>query len=141
MSKKLIIINGPNLNMLGERPAEIYGSESLEQILKKAKKHGKDKGIDIDCYQSNHEGDLIDTVQQAQKKYAGIIINPGGYSHTSVALRDALEIVSIPIIEVHLSNIFKREEYRKHSYVSEVASGVISGLGAKGYIVAIDALE
>jgi 3-dehydroquinate dehydratase-2 len=139
--KKLLIINGPNLNMLGKRPAEIYGSKSLQDILDMASSYAKPLGIELSSVQSNSEGDLVDYIQQAVGVYGGIIINPGAYSHTSIAIRDAIESINIPVIEVHLSNIYKREEYRRKSYVSEVATGVISGLGANGYILAVSALE
>lgn len=139
--KKVLIINGPNLNMLGKRPVELYGSATLENIIASVTAFAKPRGIEVVSFQSNSEGALVDSIQQALGVYQGLILNPGAYSHTSIAIRDALESVNLPSIEVHLSNIYKRESYRRKSYVSEVVSGVISGLGAQGYELAILALE
>lgn len=137
---RILILNGPNLNLLGQREPHIYGSETLEDINRKLSAQAESAGVAVDFVQSNHEGDLIDAVQQARKNTAGLIINPGGYSHTSIALRDALSSYGHPIVEVHLSNIHQREGFRHHSYVSAVATGVICGLGAQGYSLALDAL-
>jgi 3-dehydroquinate dehydratase-2 len=137
---KIALVNGPNLNLLGRRKPEIYGEQSLEAIVESVLHRAKDIAMDIWAYQSNHEGQLVDAVQQAASTCSGIIINPAAYSHTSIAIRDALEASELPIIEVHLSNVYAREAFRHHSYTSEVAKGVIAGLGAHGYVLAVDAL-
>ena len=131
----LIIINGPNLNLLGIREKEIYGDESFESYYKTLQK--KFKNININYYQSNHEGELIEKIQEVGFSYDGIIINAGGFTHTSVALRDAVSSVTSPTIEVHISNILSREDFRKKSYLSDVCLGIISGLGLLGYEAAI----
>ena len=136
--KKLIyILNGPNLNLLGEREPEIYGAISLKDIESSLIKIANENDIEISIHQSNHEGELIDLVHEASKKADGIIINPAGYTHTSIALYDALLASEVPIMEVHISNIYKREEFRHNSYVSKSAEGVISGLGIDGYKFAL----
>lgn len=141
-NKSVLVINGPNLNLLGIREPEVYGKTTLDDITQKLQNQAANLGISLDSYQSNHEGELIDRVQKAKKDDVGfIIINPGGFTHTSVALRDALAGVAIPFIEVHLSNIHQREEFRKHSYFSDLAIGVICGLGAKGYELALNAIQ
>jgi 3-dehydroquinate dehydratase-2 len=140
MQRSITIINGPNLNMLGSREPEIYGKTTLADIEKHCVEHAKKLGFSLDFHQSNHEGDLVDWIQQAGKSAAGLIVNAGGYTHTSVAIHDALKTVNVPIIEVHLSNIYQRESFRHHSYISPLARAVICGLGAKGYVIAIDAL-
>ena len=137
---KILVINGPNLNLLGTREPEIYGRETLEDIEEACRKLGQDLGFEVLCYQSNSEGALVDRVQQARTDCAGIVINPGAYTHTSVALLDALLACAIPVIEVHLSNIHRREDFRHHSYVSKAAEGVICGLGAHGYNMALRAM-
>jgi 3-dehydroquinate dehydratase-2 len=142
MSKKasILVIQGPNLNLLGTREPDVYGKTSLEDIHKKLGDLAKASSIDLDTYQSNHEGELIDRIQKAKLDGVDfIIINPGGFTHTSVALRDVLAGVAIPFTEVHLSNIHQREEFRKHSYLSDIATGVICGLGAIGYELALQA--
>ena len=141
MPKRVLILNGPNLNMLGIREPKTYGSQTLVDIKTMCKAEGKRLGLAVECRQSNREGELVEWIQQAYGKKDGIIINPGGYSHTSVAIRDALSAVAIPTIEVHLSNIHAREEFRHHSYVSAVVVGVICGLGAAGYRLALEALS
>lgn len=133
------ILNGPNLNLLGTREPEIYGHETLEQIEAKCRDLAEELGVMLSFMQSNHEGELVDHIQRA-KDGQGIIINAAAYTHTSVALYDALKMMSIPVIEVHMSNIFKREEFRQHSFISPVADGVICGLGSEGYLLAIRAL-
>ncbi len=133
---KLIIVNGPNLNLLGIREKEIYGDTSFEEYLKSIK--DKFSNVDLEFFQSNHEGELIEKIQEIGFSYDGIIINAGGFTHTSVALRDAIASVKTPAIEVHISNILTREEFRKKSYLSDVCKGIISGLGLKGYEFAID---
>ncbi len=140
MSNAIAILNGPNLNLLGTREPEIYGTTTLADIEKLCVETAKKHGFTVDFRQSNHEGDLIDWVQQAGREAAAIIINAGGYTHTSVALHDALRAVKIPIIEVHLSDPKTREPFRHHSFVEPVAQQTICGLGAQGYALAIEAL-
>ena len=140
MKKKIYILNGPNLNLLGEREPEIYGRSSLKDIEKSLNKIAKTNNLEIVFEQSNHEGELIELIQTASKESKGIIINPAGYTHTSIAIYDALLNSKLPIIEVHLSNIYKRENFRHISYVSKAADGIISGLGVEGYIFALKAL-
>ena len=132
---RLIIINGPNLNLLGIREKEIYGDQSFEDFYKSLKE--KYKNVSIEYYQSNHEGELIEKIQEIGFKYDGIIINGGGFTHTSIALRDAISSIKCPAVEVHISNILSREEFRKKSYLSDVCHGIISGLGLSGYEYAI----
>ncbi len=142
MSKKasILVIQGPNLNLLGTREPEVYGKTTLEDIHKKLGDLAKTQSVDLSTYQSNHEGELIDRIQKAKQDGVDfIIINPGAFTHTSVALRDVLAGVAIPFTEVHLSNIHQREEFRKHSYLSDIATGVICGLGAIGYELALQA--
>ena len=136
----LLLVNGPNLNLLGEREPYIYGAQTLSDIEQALKQQAAAVGYELICYQSNHEGELIDFVQQNRHESAGLIINPGGYAHTSVALRDAISAYPQPVMEVHLSNIYKREGFRHHSYLSAVVQGLICGLGADGYRLALDAL-
>jgi 3-dehydroquinate dehydratase-2 len=140
MSKKasILVIQGPNLNLLGTREPEVYGKTTLEDIHSRLGNLAKAQSVDLSTYQSNHEGELIDRIQKAKLDSVDfIIINPGAFTHTSVALRDALAGVAIPFTEVHLSNIHQREEFRKHSYLSDIATGVICGLGAIGYELAL----
>jgi len=142
MSKKasILVIQGPNLNLLGTREPNIYGKTTLEDIHHKLSELAKAQSVELSTYQSNHEGELIDCIQKAKQDGVDfIIINPGAFTHTSVALRDALAGVAIPFIEIHLSNIHQREEFRKHSYLSDIATGVICGLGAIGYELALQA--
>lgn len=141
MSKTITILNGPNLNLLGSREPDIYGRETLADIEALCVKAANKAGFTVDFRQSNHEGDLIDWVQEAGRRAAGIIINAGGYTHTSVALHDALRAVNIPIIEVHLSDPKTREPFRHHSFIEPVARQSICGLGAQGYVRAIEALS
>ncbi len=136
---KVLVLNGPNLNMLGQREPEIYGSQTLTDIIKSLITKAEPLAIEIEHLQSNAEHELIARIHQAYKNVDFIIINPAAFTHTSVALRDALLTVSIPFIEVHLSNVHKREPFRQHSYLSDIAEGVICGLGAKGYEYALDA--
>jgi len=142
VNRSVLVIQGPNLNLLGMREPEVYGTITLDDIHKKLADLAMQADISLETYQSNHEGELIDRVQKAKKDGASfIIINPGGFTHTSVALRDALAGVAIPFIEVHLSNIHQREEFRKHSYFSDLAMGVICGLGAHGYELALNTIQ
>ncbi|HSV29127.1 MAG TPA: type II 3-dehydroquinate dehydratase [Candidatus Omnitrophota bacterium] len=136
----VLIVNGPNLNMLGKRQPEVYGTETLADIEKACLGHGSSVGMDVEFRQSNHEGDLVDWIQQARGRCAGIIINAGAYTHTSIAILDALLAAEVPTVEVHLSNIHQREEFRHASYVSKAAKGMICGFGSHGYILALDAL-
>ena len=138
--KSVLVLNGPNLNLLGQREPEIYGYETLADVEQNCKRLGKELGIKVYCAQSNSEGGLIDLIHAARTKRDAIIINPGGYSHTSIALRDALSAADMPIYEVHISNIHSRETFRHHSYVSAIAVGVICGLGTQGYLLALRAV-
>lgn len=137
----LLLLNGPNLNMLGIREPEKYGTESLQDIVTRLQNRANDCGLDFEHYQSNSESELINTIHQAHLRVDFIIINPAAFTHTSVALRDALLSVNIPFIEVHLSNIHARESFRHHSYLSDVAKGVICGLGSQGYDFALEYAE
>ena len=136
----ILVLHGPNLNLLGLREPAVYGSVTLAQINSLLEEEGKRLQVSICCLQSNHEGLLIDTIHQAKDKHQGIIINAGAYTHTSVAIRDALAGVKIPTVEVHLSNIYRREEFRHHSYIAPIAIGQISGFGANSYILGLQAL-
>jgi len=140
MTSTVFILNGPNLNLLGTREVEIYGSTSLADIGVMTKASAEALGLAVDFRQSNHEGELVDWIQEARGKADAIIINAAAYSHTSIAILDALQTFEGPIVEVHLSNIFKRESFRHHSHVSGVADGVICGLGAQGYVLALTAV-
>jgi 3-dehydroquinate dehydratase-2 len=135
-----LIISGPNLNMLGTRQPEIYGSMTLGQIHERLQERARELNVSVECFQSNHEGVLIDFIQAHAEKSAGIIINAGAFTHYSLALRDALAAVHIPIIEVHLSNIYAREEFRHHSLIAPISRGHIVGLGWRGYLLALEAL-
>ena len=143
MAKKLLLLNGPNLNLLGTREPEVYGNATLADIEQAAVSQASAAGATLSCFQSNHEGALIDRIHAARMEGVdAIVINPGGLTHTSVALRDALAAVAIPFVEVHISNIYQREAFRHHSYLSGIAQGTICGLGTDGYRFAIDfALE
>ena len=139
MAKKLLLVNGPNLNLLGTREPEVYGSTTLADIEQAVTAQAAAAGASIACFQSNHEGALIDRIHAARNEGVdAIVINPGGLTHTSVALRDALAGVAIPFVEVHISNVHKRESFRHHSYLSAIAVGVICGLGVDGYTAAIE---
>lgn len=137
---RILILNGPNLNLLGTREPEIYGTETLADIEALCAQEGKKLRLETVFRQSNHEGELVEWLHEAREGYAGVIVNAGAYTHTSVALFDALQMLKAPVIEVHLSNIYKREEFRHHSFISPAAKGVICGLGSKGYVLALQAL-
>ena len=141
MSNKIIIINGPNLNLLGEREQSQYGSTTFEQLKDNCIKKSNEIGLELEFAQSNIEGELVNLIQDARKKYNGMIINAAGFTHTSVAIRDALDLFKKPIIELHISNIYKREEFRHKSLISNIATGGIFGLGVEGYILAIISIE
>ena len=138
---KILIINGPNLNLIGEREQSQYGSEDYKYLENICKQKSIDLNLTLDIKQSNVEGEIVDIIQSARKNYDGIIINAGGYSHTSVAIRDALDVFKGKIIEVHISNIYKREEFRHKSLISGVVTGIICGLGINGYILAINSMH
>ena len=141
MNNKIIIINGPNINLLGEREQSQYGSITLEELKKNCLDKSKDLGLTLEFAQSNIEGELVNIIQDARKKFDGIIINAAAFTHTSVAIRDALDIFKKPIIEIHMSNIYKREEFRKKSLISDIVTGGIFGLGDNGYILAIISMQ
>ena len=141
MTNRILIINGPNLNLLGEREQSQYGSVSFDELKEKCLKKSKELNINLDFIQSNIEGEIVTIIQDARKKYDGMIINAAGFTHTSVAIRDALSIFKKPSIELHISNIYKREEFRHKSLISDVVSGGIFGLGTNGYILAINAMQ
>ena len=141
MSKPILILNGPNLNMLGIREPDIYGHDTLADIERRCLGKGKSLGLEVTMRQSNSEGDLIDWIHEAVTGWAAIIINPAAFTHTSVAIMDALKLVPCPVVEVHISNIYQREAFRHHSYVSPVADGVICGLGLEGYELALEAVS
>ncbi len=141
MAKSILILNGPNLNLLGTREPGLYGAGTLKDVESDCISHAKTLGLSVDFRQSNFEGELITWIQEAAESAAGIIINPAAYSHTSIGIHDALRAVGLPLIEVHISNIFARESFRHHSHVSAVANGVICGLGLSGYRLAISALS
>ncbi len=139
-SSSILLVNGPNLNTLGQREPEIYGTTTLAEVVAMVERAAEAHDLSVDAVQSNQEGELIDAIQAARGRHAGIIINPGGFSHTSVALLDALQFADLPVIEVHLSNIHAREAFRHRSLISPVAQGVIVGLGPAGYTLAVTAL-
>ncbi len=141
MTNKIIIINGPNLNLLGEREQSQYGSDTFEQLKEKCLTKSKEIGLKVNFTQSNLEGEIVNIIQEARKEYAGMIINAAGFTHTSVAIRDALSLFKKPIIELHISNIYKREEFRHKSLISDIATGGIFGLGTEGYILAIISIQ
>jgi len=138
---KILVIHGPNLNMLGKREPDIYGTESLADIDAWLRQRADAVNIELETFQTNHEGGIVEKIQEAMGRIDGLIINPAAYTHTSVAIRDAILLLDIPVIEVHLSNIYKRESFRHHSMIAGAVSAQISGLGAYGYIAALDALH
>lgn len=140
MVKPIYVLNGPNLNLLGAREPAVYGHETLGDVRRRAEARARALGLAIEFRQSNHEGELVVWIQEAREQAAGIVLNAGAFTHTSIAILDALQASELPVLEVHLSNIFRREPYRQHSYVSLAAKGVICGLGAKGYELALEAM-
>ena len=138
---KIIILNGPNLNLLGEREKEKYGNITLKDIENNCKEFAKKNNIDLSLFQSNVEGELVEEIQKARKEHNGLIINAGGYTHTSVSIHDALKILKIPIIELHITNIYNREEFRHKSLISKLATGILCGFGTDGYIMALQAIK
>ena len=141
MMNKIIILNGPNLDLLGEREKEKYGNVTLENIETNCKDFAKKNDLDLSFFQSNIEGELVEKIQEARKKQQGLIINAGGYTHTSVAIHDALKILKIPIIELHITNIYNREEFRHKSMISKIATSVLCGFGTDGYIMALQGIK
>jgi len=137
---KILVIHGPNLNMLGTREPELYGKTTLDEINKNLETVGEAKGLSVETFQSNHEGDIVDKIQQAIGTYSGLIINPAAFTHTSIAIRDALLLLDIPIIEVHISNIEKRESFRRTSMIADICTQRLSGFGVKGYTMALEAM-
>ena len=136
----ILVINGPNINMLGIREPDIYGRETFEDLCNKIENYAKEKNINVKLYQSNHEGDLVDEIQAAYQKFDGIVINPGAYTHTSVALLDAVKAVGIKTVEVHISDVASREDFRQISYIRKAAIATVAGLGTDGYLKAVDIL-
>ena len=139
-NQKILVIHGPNLNMLGKREPDIYGTTTLDGINTMLKKQGKNLGLDVETFQSNHEGEIVEKIHQALGTCKGLIINPAAYTHTSVAIRDALLLLDIPVIEIHISNIYKREPFRHKSLIADIATARISGFGIHGYTMALEAL-
>lgn len=137
---RILVLHGPNLNLLGSREPDVYGALTLHEIDARLQAVATQRGVMLECYQSNHEGALVDRIQGGASSVAGILINPAALTHTSVALRDALLAVKLPVVEVHLSNIYRREAFRQHSYISDIALGVVSGFGAQSYLLGLDAL-
>jgi 3-dehydroquinate dehydratase-2 len=139
-TKQILVIHGPNLNMLGKREPELYGSRTLPEIDRSIKDRARELDVEVSAFQSNHEGELVEAIQAAVGQISGLIINPAAFTHTSVAIRDAVLLLDVPVVEVHLSNIHKREPFRHHSYIADVATARITGLGPAGYIYALEAL-
>ena len=138
--KKILVIHGPNLNMLGQREPDIYGHRTLDEIDKELKALGEDLGLQVESFQSNHEGVIVDRIQLAVGSCDGILINPAAYTHTSIAIRDALSLLDIPVVEIHLSNIYKREHFRHKSLIADIVAARISGFGARGYLLALEGM-
>ena len=141
MRSKIIIINGPNLNLLGEREKDKYGKFTLKDIEVECVKFAEKNELEVSFFQSNVEGEIVNKIQESRKKYKGLIINAGGYTHTSVAIHDALKILNIPIIELHITNIYNREDFRHKSLISKIANAIICGLGTQGYVVSLNAIK
>ncbi len=140
MPQRILVIHGPNLNLLGKREPEIYGHQTLDDINRSLQAIAEEHGITLDVFQSNHEGDIVDFIGGNMGSADGIVINPAAYTHTSVAIRDALTMTGLPVIEVHLSNVYQREVFRHHSYISPIATGIIAGLGVHSYTLALEGL-
>ncbi|MFN8140147.1 MAG: type II 3-dehydroquinate dehydratase [Fimbriimonadales bacterium] len=140
-NKRLLVLHGPNLNLLGFRDVDVYGKMPLTEIDELIQKRCGERGFEVRIHQSNHEGQLIDTIHEHRTWASGIVINPGGLGHYSISLRDALAATRLPVIEIHVSNVFAREEFRRHSVISEIAMGVICGFGGTGYLLAVDAMD
>ncbi len=137
---KILVINGPNLNMLGIREPDHYGKETYKDLVKKVEDYCKEKGIDCECFQSNHEGAIVDKIQEAYGTADGIVINPGAYTHTSIAILDAVKSVSLPAVEVHISKVEEREDFRQISYIRQACIKTVTGMGTDGYLIAVDSL-
>ncbi|CAG0988889.1 3-dehydroquinate dehydratase II [Myxococcaceae bacterium] len=137
---RVLVVHGPNLNLLGSREPHVYGTTTLDEIDSRLASAAREAGANVDCFQSNHEGALVDRIQESPASFDGILINPGAYTHTSVALRDALAATSLPVVEVHLSNVHAREEFRRHSFVSPIAIAVVCGFGWRGYLLGLEGL-
>jgi 3-dehydroquinate dehydratase-2 len=140
LQKRILVIHGPNLNMLGQREPEIYGDQSLDDIDAQLMELSNELGLDLETFQSNHEGEIVSKIQQALESCDGILINPAAYTHTSIAIRDALSLLDIPVVEIHLSNIYKREPFRHKSLIADIAAARIAGFGAQGYLLALQGL-
>ncbi|MBC2715539.1 MAG: type II 3-dehydroquinate dehydratase [Desulfobacteraceae bacterium] len=140
MKRKVLVIHGPNLNMLGKREPEKYGTSTLDEINTNLKTHGNETDIDVHTFQSNHEGSIVEKIQEARDVFDALIINPASYTHSSIAIRDAVLLLDIPVVEIHLSNIYKRESFRHKSILCDVVTGQIAGFGMYGYIMALDAI-
>jgi len=140
LQKRIMVIHGPNLNMLGQREPEIYGNQSLDEINDQLLKLGTKLNLVLETFQSNHEGEIVSRIQQAMDTCEGILINPAAYTHTSIAIRDALSLMDIPVVEIHLSNIYKREPFRHKSLIADIVAARISGFGAQGYLLALEGL-
>jgi 3-dehydroquinate dehydratase II len=138
--KKILVIHGPNLNLLGQREVEVYGHITLDELNHRLEKFAEEEGFFVEAYQSNSEGDLVTKIQEARGRFDGLVINPAAYTHTSVAIRDALAAVSLPVVEVHLSNIYRREEFRHKSLTASLAKGIISGFGVSSYLLGLRAM-
>ena len=138
--KKILVIHGPNLNLLGQREVEVYGHITLDELNHRLEKFAKEEGFFVEAYQSNSEGDLVTKIQEAKGRFDGLVINPAAYTHTSIAIRDALAAVSLPVVEVHLSNIYRREEFRHKSLTAPLAKGIISGFGVSSYLLGLRAM-
>ncbi len=141
MRKKILVIHGPNLNLLGVREPQIYGAQTLDAVNGEIIDLGRRLDMDVDVFQSNHEGEIIDKIQDARGRYHGLIINPAAYTHTSIAIRDAVALLDVPVVEVHLSNIYKREHFRHQSLLADIVTGQITGFGGRGYLLGLHALS
>ncbi len=141
MRKKILVIHGPNLNLLGVREPQIYGFQTLDEINGEIAHLGHGLEMDVDVFQSNHEGEIVEKIHEARNRYHGLIVNTAAYTHTSIAIRDAVTLLDLPVVEVHLSNIYKRESFRHHSLLADVVTGQITGFGANGYLLGLHALS